>query len=105
MLSEKLTENANGYFSLKTATDSGITRWQLQELLNSGEIQKVRYDLYITQLLCPKAIYLHETALFFTGYSDQKPFTYTVAVPHGFVSKTLAAQYKVKHVELKTADE
>ena len=105
MLNKEFAKLTNGYFSLKTATDSGITRWQLQELLNSGEIQKVRYDLYITQLLCPKAIYLHETALFFTGYSDQKPFTYTVAVPHGFVSKTLAAQYKVKHVELKTADE
>lgn len=116
MLNKKLTEKTNGYFSLKTATDSGLTRWQLQELLNSGEIQKVRYglyalkdvipdDLYITQLLCPKAIYSHETALFFTGYSDQVPFTYTVAVPHGYISKTLTAQYNVKHVDNKTADE
>jgi len=116
MFDKKLIENINGYFSLKAATDFGITRWQLQELLNSGEIQKVRYglyalknvipdDLYITQLMCPKAIYSHDTALFFTGYSDQVPFTYTVAVPHGYISKTLVAQYNVKHVDNKTAEE
>ena len=65
MLPEKLTENTNGYFSLKTAAEFGITRWQLQELLRNGEIQKVSYGLYalknvipdelfITQLLSPK---------------------------------------------------
>ena len=43
--------------------------------------------------------------MFFTGYSDQVPFTYTVAVPHGYISKTLTAQYNVKHVDNKTADE
>lgn len=114
MLEGKFIKNTNGYFSLKSATDSGITRWQLQELLNSGEIQKVRYglyalkdvipdELYITQLMCPKAIFSHDTALFFLGYSDQVPFTYTVAVPHGYVSKTLSVQYNVKHVDNKTA--
>ena len=116
MLPEKLTENTNGYFSLKTAAEFGITRWQLQELLRNGEIQKVSYGLYalknvipdelfITQLLSPKAIFSHESALFFNGYSDQVPFRYTVSVPHGYISKNLSEQYDVRHVTKESAEE
>ena len=116
MLPEKLTENTNGYFSLKTAAEFGITRWQLQELLRNGEIQKVSYGLYalknvipdelfITQLLSPRAIFSHESALFFNGYSDQVPFRYTISVPHGYISKNLSEQYDVRHVAKESAEE
>ena len=116
MLPEKLTENTNGYFSLKTAAEFGITRWQLQELLRNGEIQKVSYGLYalknvipdelfITQLLSPRAIFSHESALFFNGYSDQVPFRYTISVPHGYISKNLSEQYDVRHVAKGSAEE
>lgn len=116
MLPEKLTENTNGYFSLKTAAKFGITRWQLQELLRNGEIQKVSYGLYalknvipdelfITQLLSPRAIFSHESALFFNGYSDQVPFRYTISVPHGYISKNLSEQYDVRHVAKESAEE
>ena len=116
MLPEKLTENTNGYFSLKTAAEFGITRWQLQELLRNGEIQKISYGLYalknvipdelfITQLLSPRAIFSHESALFFNGYSDQVPFRYTISVPHGYISKNLSEQYDVRHVAKESAEE
>lgn len=116
MLPEKLTENTNGYFSLKTAAEFGITRWQLQELLRNEEIQKVSYGLYalknvipdelfITQLLSPRAIFSHESALFFNGYSDQVPFRYTISVPHGYISKNLSEQYDVRHVAKESAEE
>lgn len=116
MVNKELTEHTNGYFSLKAAVESGISRWQLQKLLRNGEIQKVSYglyalkdvvidELYVTQLLCPKVVYSHETALFFTGYSDQVPFTYTVAVPHGYISKTLSEHYDVRHVAKDKAEE
>ncbi len=116
MLPEKLTENTNGYFSLKTAAEFGITRWQLQELLRNGEIQKVSYGLYalknvipdelfITQLLSPRAIFSHESALFFNGYSDQVPFRYIISVPHGYISKNLSEQYDVRHVAKESAEE
>lgn len=116
MFPEKLTENTNGYFSLKTAAEFGITRWQLQELLRNGEIQKVSYGLYalknvipdelfITQLLSPRAIFSHESALFFNGYSDQIPFRYTISVPHGYISKNLSEQYDVRHVAKESAEE
>lgn len=116
MLPEKLTENTNGYFSLKTAAEFGITRWQLQELLRNGEIQKVSYGLYalknvipdelfITQLLSPRTIFSHESALFFNGYSDQVPFRYTISVPHGYISKNLSEQYDVRHVAKESAEE
>ena len=113
MVIKELAESTNGYFSSKTASEKGISRWQIQELLKSGEIQKVRYGLYalkdvspdelfITQLLCQKAIFSHETALVLNGYSDQVPFIYTLSVPHGYVSKTLSENYDVKHAAKET---
>ena len=62
-------------------------------------------ELFITQLLCPKAVFSHESALFFNGYSDQVPFRYTVSVPHGYVSKSLSEQYDVRHVAKESAEE
>ena len=116
MLPKENATKTNGYFSLRTASDSGISRWKLQKLLQSGEVQKVRYGLYaskdvipdelfITQLLCPKAIFSHGTALFLNGYSDQIPFKYTVSVPHGYISKTLSENYFVHHVAKESAEE
>lgn len=114
MLVKDLADSNSGYFSSKTAQEQGVSRWQIQELLKNGEIQKVRYGLYalkdvipdelfITQLLCPKAIFSHETALFLNGYSDQIPFVYTLSVPHGYISKTLSASYDVRHVANETS--
>lgn len=116
MLLKNLGKDTNGYFSLKTAAEYGITRWQFQELLRNGEIQKVSYGLYalknvipdelfMTQLLSPKAIFSHESALFFHGYSDQVPFRYTVSVPHGYVSRSLSEKYDVRHVAKESAEE
>ena len=112
----RIAKAQNGYFFLKNAIDAGISRWQFQELLKAQKIQKVRYGLYalsgvvpdelfITQLLCPKAVFSHETALFLNGYSDQIPFKYTLAVPHGYISKTLSAEYDVRHVAKEYANE
>ena len=112
----KIAKTKNGYFSLQDAVNSGISRWELQELLRTQKIQKICYGLYalsgivpdelfITQLLCPKAIFSHETALFLNGYSDQIPFKYTLAVPHGYISKTLSAEYDVRHVAKEYANE
>lgn len=114
MFIKELADSNSGYFSSKTAREQGVSRWQIQELLKNGEIQKVCYGLYalkdvipdelfITQLLCPKAIFSHETALFLNGYSDQVPFVYTLSVPHGYISKTLSANYDVRHVANETS--
>ena len=112
----EIARTKNGYFTLKNAIDAGISRWQLHELLNAQKIQKVRYGLYalsnvvpdelfITQLLCQKAVFSHETALLLNGYSDQIPFKYTLSVPHGYISKTLSAEYDVHHVAKESANE
>lgn len=116
MLDKKLLKSTKGYFSSQAALKAGISRWQLQELLRTKEIYKVCYGLYafkdvipdelfITQLLCPKAIFSHETALFLNGYSDQVPFKYTISVPHGYISKTLSEIYDVRHVSKEYIEE
>jgi predicted transcriptional regulator of viral defense system len=106
---KNIANKRNGYFFAREAAAKGVSRWSLAGLVNLERIKKVSYGLYslpdiipdplyIMQLQSPKAILSHETALFLNGYSDQVPFKYTVAVPNGYISKKLSAEYDVRHV-------
>ena len=112
----RLANKKNGYFFAQDAIAVGISRWNLTELAALKVIKKVSYGLYslseiipdelfITQLQSPKAIFSHETALFFNGYSDQVPIRYTVSVPNGYISKKLGAVYDVRHVARDYSEE
>lgn len=103
------TFSKNAYFSQKQCLQNGISRYQLAALLDSGAIKKVKYGLYafsdtledelfIAQVSNDKTVYSNETALYFTGYSDQVPFTYTITVPKGYHSKDLWENFLVRQV-------
>ena len=101
------TFSNNGYFSQSLCLKNGISRHQLSKLIDSGKIKKVNYglyafsdiledDMFIPQAFNDKIVYSNETALFFTGYSDQIPFEYTITVPKGYHSKNLWNNFAVR---------
>ena len=103
------TFSKNGYFSQKQCLINGISRYQLAALLDSGKVKKVKYGLYafsdvledelfIPQIYNNNTVYSNETALYFTGFSDQVPFTYTITVPSGYHSKNLWTDFMVRQV-------
>ena len=105
----------NGYFSQRQCLKNGISRYQLASLLDAGEIKKIKYGLYafsnaledelfIPQLYSDKTVYSNETALYFNGFSDQVPFTYTVTVPKGYHSKNLWNDFLVRQVPKENFD-
>lgn len=111
-----IAKKNKGFFTLQNCLEAGISRWQIQQLLENGEIIKVKYgvyslpdvifdDLYVMQLYCTKTVLSHETALYYLGYSDQVPFIYTISVPQGYSSKVLSQEYDVRHVSKEHADD
>ena len=83
--------------------------------IDGGLITKVKYGLYafsdiledelfIPQVFSNKIVYSNETALYFEGYSDQVPFTYTVTVPKGYHSKILWNDFIVRQTPIELFD-
>ena len=113
---DKIKEFANrGYFSLAQCTEHGITRYEISQLQKQRIITKVKYGLYafsdiledelfIPQVFSNKMVYSNETALYFEGYSDQVPFTYTITVPRGYHSKMLWNNFMVRQTPLELFD-
>ena len=96
-----------GFFTLKSCLEQGISRYELRKLETAGKIQKVEHGLYMLdgtiddEMFMPQAfndniIYSHETALFLTGYSDLIPDKFTVTVPIGYHSKKLWNNFYVR---------
>ena len=113
---DKIKDFANrGYFSLSQCIEHGITRYEISQMQKQGVIIKVKYGLYafsdiledelfIPQLLSNKIVYSNETALYFDGYSDQVPFTYTITVPRGYHSKLLWNDFMVRQTPAELFD-
>ena len=127
---DKIKEFSNrNYFSLSQCIEHGITRYEISQLQDKGLITKVKYGLYafsdiledeesnnsdicslledelfIPQVFSNKIVYSNETALYFEGYSDQVPFTYTVTVPKGYHSKILWNDFIVRQTPIELFD-
>ncbi len=100
---DKLKELSNDNRSVITtalARDIGISKERIRMLAIEGLLERVGhgvyilpdsfYDkMYISQLMRPKTIYSHETALFLHELSDRDPTQYSVTVPTGYNTKSL----------------
>jgi hypothetical protein len=54
------------------------------------------------QYKCKKAIYSHETVLFFHNLSDRTPLTFMIIVPSGYYSRYLKEElYSLRIIEIK----
>lgn len=84
-----------GTVTTAEANKIGISNERLRLLVNSGELERAAFGvyilpdefedkMYIAQLRRPKIIYSHETALFLHDLTDRDPISYTVTVPAGY---------------------
>ena len=92
---QSLFNQNGGTITTAQANDVGISNERLRLLVNSGELERVSFGvyvspnelidkMYIAQLRRPKIIYSHETALFLHDLTDRDPINYTVTVPTGY---------------------
>lgn len=90
-----MLEEHNGMIFTKDLTENKIPRVYLTNLVKNGELERISRGVYVDinqiedemyylQVLYPKLVYSHETALFFYGLTDQSPFNYSATVPSGY---------------------
>ena len=111
-----LSQNG-GIVTTAQANNVGISNERLRLLVKSGELERVAFGVYISpdefedrmyiaQLLRPKIIYSHETALFLHDLTDRDPLHYVATVPTGYNATRLRedgvfVKLKVGHFSMK----
>lgn len=107
----KIIKNNNGLVKTSDITSNSINKMSLLRLAEKGEIYRVERGLYIEankmedpyyifQYKCPKAVFSHETALYFHDLTDRTPIELMVTVPSKYNSRLLKnSEYKFSYIK------
>lgn len=107
----ELMKNNNGILKTKDLYNNQINTIILTRLVRKGLIERVAKGLYIDsskmedsyyifQYKCPKAIFSHETALYFHDLTDRTPIEFMVTVPSKYNSRYLKnSEYKFSYIK------
>jgi predicted transcriptional regulator of viral defense system len=90
-----LLDDSNGYITAAQATEAGIQRRALGELVAAKRVYRVARgiyalpeawedEMYFLQYRYTKGVFSNETALYLHGLSDRTPHIYTMTFPHGY---------------------
>ena len=107
----KLMKNNNGLIKTSEIVSNKINKMALIRLVQKGLIERIERGLYIDsnkmedsyfifQYKCPKAVFSHETALYFHDLSDRTPIEIMITVPSGYNSRLLKDNnYKFSYIK------
>jgi len=91
-------ERNNGILKTSELTRMGVDRVTLTRMIRKGIIERVARGLYIDtnnfedsyyifQYQCSKAVFSHETALYFHDLTDRTPIKIMATIPSGYNTK------------------
>ena len=97
---EKLLKKNDGVIETYQVEDLGINNKILTRMIERGLIERVARGTYIgadtfedeyfiTQAICKKGIFSHETALYFHDLCDRTPIRYQLTIPSYYNTKLL----------------
>lgn len=97
---EKLLKKNNGIVETYQVEELGINNKILTRMIEKGIIERVARGVYIgkntledkyfiTQAICKKGVFSHETALYFHDLCDRTPIIYQLTIPSYYNSKLL----------------
>ena len=107
----KLMKNNNGLIKTSEIVSNKINKMALIRLVQKGVIERIERGLYIDsnkmedsyfifQYKCPKAVFSHETALYFHDLTDRTPIEIMITVPSGYNSRLLKDNnYKFSYIK------
>lgn len=92
---ERLIKKNNGLMLTKEFLEAGISKKTLSTYLQKGYLERVAHgvylsrdafedEMYVLQLRSRKAIFSHDTALFYHDLSDRDPLELTITLPSGY---------------------
>ena len=97
---EKLLKKNNGVIETYQVEELGINNKILTRMVENGIIERVARGVYIekdtledtyfiTQAICRKGIFSHETALYFHDLCDRTPIKYQLTIPSYYNTRLL----------------
>ena len=97
---ETLLKKNNGIVETYQVEELGINNKILTRMIEKGIIERVARGVYIekntledkyfiTQAICKKGVFSHETALYFHDLCDRTPIKYQLTIPSYYNSKLL----------------
>jgi len=97
---EKLLKRNNGVIETYQVEKLGINNKVLTRMIEKGLIERVARGVYlekdtledeyfITQAICRKGVFSHETALYFHDLCDRTPIKYQLTIPSYYNTKLL----------------
>lgn len=107
----ELMKKNNGIVKTGELKEQKINKMTLTRLVEKGLIERVARGLYIDannfedsyyifQYLCPKAIFSHETALYFHDLTDRTPIKFMITVPSGYYTRYMKSNdYKFSYIK------
>ena len=107
----ELIKNNGGLIKTSEVVSKGINKMSLIRLTRKGLINRLERGLYIEtskiediyyvfQYKCPKAIFSHETALYFHDLTDRTPIELMVTVPSKYNSRLLKdSKYNFSYIK------
>lgn len=107
----ELIKNNGGLIKTSDVTSKNINKMSLIRLVDKGFINRLERGLYIDtnkiedsyyvfQYKCPKAVFSHETALYFHDLTDRTPIEFMVTVPSRYNSRLLKdSKYKFSYIK------
>lgn len=107
-----LVNENHGYLKTSDAVEAGISRSYIMDYVKEYGLERLAQGLYRTeeawddgmyvlQTRYPKAVFSHESALYLFDLAVREPIQYSITLPAGSGSATLASEgikvYKIKH--------
>lgn len=97
---EKLLKKNNGVIETYQVEELGINNKTLTRMVEKGMLERVARGIYIekntledtyfiTQAICRKGIFSHETALYFHDLCDRTPIKYQLTIPSYYNTRLL----------------
>ena len=121
---KKLLKKNNEIITTREVEEIGINSRVLTRMIERGIIERVARGIYIstnaledkyfiTQVICKKGIFSHETALYFHDLCDRTPINYQLTIPSYYNTKLLKDKsydffylkdelYEIGIIEMKT---
>ena len=121
---KKYIEQKNGVLKTSELKKAGVDTITLTRLVKKGVIERIARGLYIDvntfedsyyifQYQCSKAVFSHETALYFHDLTDRTPIKIMATIPSGYNTKFIKDKnyvfsylkqelYKVGKIKIKT---
>ena len=113
---QNLLSQGNGMFAASQATEAGLNRQQLANLVKSGVLERAGRGIYINpdglddalywiQQRAKKIVYSHETALFLHRMTSRTPIRYSITVPSSYkASEALKNFCKIYYIRQDIID-